>query len=191
MNPTTTPTAPAWTGAAPFDARQHALERARFQRRHLPDVPLITHTAQPVQFYRDLVRDRQVVVGVTYSTCQNYCVPVARNLLQARLALGELGARLRIVLLTLTPLQDRPPDLQRFMREQGLAEGWTLATGTPDDVETLAMALGLLSRNPAERDLRQHATRVRIGDEPRVRWGHAGALGPVPVLARMIRFELA
>lgn len=175
----------------PDEGLRHAQERLRFHKRYLPDTEVLTHTGKPARFYTDLVRDRKVVIGVMYTSCQNYCTPVTRNLLEAQQHLGELARSTEFILLSLTPLEDRPADLRRYMERHGLGAGWTLVTGSPTAVEEVAVSLGLMSRDPADRDLRAHASSVKIGDEARVRWGHAAALARPRSIARMIRFELA
>lgn len=182
------PAMPALSGE---EALRHAQERLRFRQRHLPDVQLLDHEGRAVRFYRDVVRDRRVVIGVMYSSCQNLCLPVTRNLVEAQKLLGPAAQGLNFVMISLTPLEDRPADLKRYMRTHGLERGWTLLTGMPPPVEEVTMALGLRSRDPGELDLTSHATKLRIGDEPQVRWGHAQALVGGRSLARMIRFELA
>ncbi|MEY2655864.1 MAG: hypothetical protein RLZZ524_2892 [Pseudomonadota bacterium] len=177
--------------ASPARARPED-PRERVRRRHLPNVPLLTHDGRVVRFYDDIVRDRQVVINVMYTGCSNICSPATRKLIEARHHLGERTRELHFVSLTLTPLTDTPAELAAYRRAHGIdgRDGdWTFLTGSPAHVERLARALGLMSDDPAD-DLLSHSGAAVVGDERRVQWGHANTLTSGRGIARMIRFEL-
>src|SRR3954451_9325177 len=50
-----------WPGDGPsrFDPAAGGSPRARLQRQHLPNVPLVTHEGRRVRFYSDLVKDKR------------------------------------------------------------------------------------------------------------------------------------
>ncbi|MGY0195691.1 SCO family protein [Leptothrix sp. BB-4] len=170
--------------------------RERVRQRRLPNVPLLTHDGRTVRFYDDLVRDRQVVINVMYTSCSNICGPATRKLVEARHHLGSRTRDLHFISLTLTPLTDTPVELAAYRRAHGIdgREGhdgaWTFVTGSVANVEKVAKALGLMSDDPND-DLLSHSGAAVVGDERRVQWGHANTLTSARGIARMIRFELA
>ncbi|MDP4301457.1 SCO family protein [Leptothrix discophora] len=166
--------------------------RERVRQRRLPNVPLLTHEGRVVRFYDDIVRDRQVVINVMYTSCSNICGPATRKLVEARHHLGSRTRDLHFVSLTLTPLTDTPAELAAYRRAHGIdgRDGdWTFLTGSVANVERVAKALGLMSQDPAD-DLLSHSGAAVVGDERRVQWGHANTLTSGRGIARMIRFEL-
>jgi protein SCO1/2 len=157
-----------------------------------PDLTLIDQHDRLRRFYTELVRDRQVVIQLMYTSCSNACPPATRNLLAAHELLGALGRRLHYIAITLAPQSDTPDQLRAYQAAHGLGDNWTLLTGTPQRVDSLTRALGLVSAaSAAAGDWFDHSAMALVGDEPRLRWGHANLLlGSPRGLARMIRFEL-
>ncbi len=166
--------------------------RERVRRRRLPNVPLLTHEGRVVRFYDDIVRDRQVVINVMYTSCSNICSPATRKLIEARHHLGPRTRDMHFVSLTLTPLTDTPAELAAYRKAHGIdgRDGpWTFLTGSQANVERVARALGLMSDDPAD-DLLSHSGAAVVGDERRVQWGHANTMTTGRGIARMIRFEM-
>jgi protein SCO1/2 len=161
------------------------------RRKHLPNVPLVTHTGKSVRFYDDLVRDRKVVINFMYTVCSNICTPMTRNLLEARQLLGDFGRDIHFYSISLTPLDDDPPALRKYMQSYGIGEGWTFLTGRPEDILQVQRGLALAGADDdATSRLEDHTGMARVGNEATVRWGHASATSPGRAIARMIRFEL-
>ena len=165
--------------------------RELMQRRHLPNVPLQTHSGRTVRFYDDLVKNRKVIFNVMYTVCSNICTPATQNILAARNLLGSFAWDINFYSLSLTPLDDDPAALRAYKKLHNLPANWTFLTGKPEHVEELRRGLGFQERNPAaDLDLSNHSGMLRIGNEANVTWGHASALNPARAIARMIRFEL-
>ena len=195
--------ADAWPGAAsgpaparpaPWQPPQPELARRPRQLkalRMLPNLPVVDDQGRRLRFYDDVVRGRQVVLHAIYSACALYCPPATRNLLEARRLLQAESPRLRVVSLTLTPLDDDPSALAAYRRQHGLPADWWLLTGAPTQVETIHRALGFLPPADSPRSQEYHVTSGLVGDEPEVKWSHVSTLQPPRALARMIRFGLA
>lgn len=172
----------AW---APQNPRDH------LQRRHFPNVSLVTHEGRAVRFYDDVIKDRKVVISFFYTSCSNLCTPATRHLVEAREMLGSLKDQVSFYSISLTPLDDDPPALRKYMASFGIDQGWTFLTGRPRDIDQLRTGLGFGGDDPKDvADLDNHSGMVRIGDEARLRWGHASVLTSGRAIARMIRFEL-
>jgi protein SCO1/2 len=53
--------------------------RELIQKRHLPNVELITQDNRKVRFYNDLVKDRRVVIQFMFARCQDICPVVTHK----------------------------------------------------------------------------------------------------------------
>ncbi|HZB47157.1 MAG TPA: SCO family protein, partial [Pyrinomonadaceae bacterium] len=85
--------------------------RERIQRRHFPNIPLVTHEGREVRFYDDLIKDKIVMLNMMYAKCDGICMPTTMNLVKVQKLLREhYGARFgrEIVMysVTLKPEQD-------------------------------------------------------------------------------------
>lgn len=152
--------------------------RERFQRRHFPNVELITHEGEKVRFYDDLIRGKRVAVNFMYATCENICVPTTMNLVRVQKLLGDrVGKDIFFYSITLKPEVDTPETLKKYARMHGVGPGWLFLTGRPEDVERLRRSLGFTYIDPElDADDSQHVGMVRYGYEPLMWWGAAQGL---------------
>jgi protein SCO1/2 len=66
--------------------------REQIQRRHLPNVPLITQDNKSVRFYDDLVKDKRVVIQFMFARCKDICPVITHHLVQVQEKLnGRVG----------------------------------------------------------------------------------------------------
>src|SRR5467141_4097786 len=54
--------------------------RELIQRRHLPNVELITQDGKKVHFYEDLVKDKRVVIQFMFARCEGVCPVITHHL---------------------------------------------------------------------------------------------------------------
>jgi protein SCO1/2 len=86
---------------------------------------------------------RPVALAMIYASCGTACPTIVREMQ----ALGETSDDdLAYVLVSLDPERDSPLHLRMFRDAYALGDDWTLLTGTPDDVQTLAALLGVRYR---------------------------------------------
>ncbi|WP_412069936.1 SCO family protein [Rubrivirga sp. IMCC43871] len=87
---------------------------------------------------------RPVALAMVYASCGTACPTIVRDMQ----ALGEAADAddLAYVLVSLDPERDSPAHLRMFRDAHGLGDEWTLLTGDPDDVQTLAAVLGVRYR---------------------------------------------
>lgn len=147
--------------------------RERIRQRHFPDVELLTHQGAKVSFYRDLIKDKLVVINFMYATCEGICPTVMRNLAKVQKLLADrVGRDVFMYSITLKPEQDTPPALATYAETHHIGPGWLLLTGTPGAVETLRQRLGFTDPDPEiDREKSSHIGNVRYGNEPLMRWG--------------------
>lgn len=146
--------------------------RELIQRRHLPNVKLITQDNRRVHFYDDLVRDRRVVIQFMFTRCKDVCPMITHNLVEVqRLLKGRVGSDIFFYSVSLSPEEDSPRDLKAFARKYGVGPGWTFLTGTPDDILLLRKSLGFFYNDPKEdADRNNHSGMLVVGTEPLMRW---------------------
>ena len=146
--------------------------RELIQRRHLPNVELITQDNKKVHFYTDLVKDRRVVIQFMFARCKDICPIITHNLVEVqRLLKGRVGSDIFFYSITLSPEEDSPRDLKAFAKKHGVGPGWTFLTGKPDDILLLRKSLGFFYNNPKEdADRNNHSGMVVVGTEPLMRW---------------------
>src|SRR5882672_5138546 len=146
--------------------------RELIQRRHLPNVELITQDGKKVHFYDDLVKDKRVVIQFMFARCKDVCPVVTHHLAEVqRLLTGRVGRDIFFYSVTLSPEEDTPQDLKAYARKHGVGPGWTFLTGTPDDILLLRKSLGFFYNDPKEdADRNNHSGMVVVGTEPLLRW---------------------
>jgi len=145
--------------------------RELIQRRHLPNVELITQDNQKVRFYSDLVKDKRVVIQFMFARCKDICPVITHNLAEVqRLLEGRVGSDIFFYSITLSPEEDSPRDLKDFAKKHGAGPGWTFLTGKPDDILRLRKSLGFFYNDPKEdADRNNHSGMLVVGTEPLMR----------------------
>jgi protein SCO1/2 len=146
--------------------------REKIRRRYFPDVALVTQDNQKVRFYRDLIKDKIVIINFFYAHCENICPMVTSNLVRVQQLLGSrMGRDIFINSFTLKPTDDTPAVLKEYAQAHRIRRGWSLLTGQPDDLEVLRRSLGFTNLDPRlDQDKSQHIGNVRYGSEPLMQW---------------------
>jgi protein SCO1/2 len=176
--------------------------RAAIQRRHLPNVSLVTHEGYGVRFYDDLVRDKKVLINFVDTRNLPTASVVTENLaLLQRFLRNRVGGKGDISMYSITsnPRHDTPEVLGEWARRHGARPGWLFLTGEPAEVETLRRALGFAYADPADdADPSAVGGILKHGNEAEMRWAHCQSqadprqvalrivadFGPDPAVAR-------
>jgi len=166
--------------------------RELLQRRHFPNVELITQDGKKVRFYDDLVKDKRVVIQFMFTRCKDICPVITHHLVDVQKMLnGRVGRDIFFYSITLSPEEDSPRDLKAFARKHGTGPGWTFLTGKPEDILQLRKALGFFYKNPKEdADRNNHSGMIMIGTEPLMRWAHCPGGSKPEWIATVIRTEM-
>ena len=164
-------------------------QRELIQRRHLPNVELITQDGKKVRFYDDLVKDRRVVIQFMFARCEEVCPVITHHLAEVqRMLKGRVGHDIFFYSITLSPEEDTPQDLKAFAKMHGAS--WTFLTGKPDDILQLRKSLGFFYNNPKEdADRNNHSGMVLVGTEPLMRWAMCQGGADPKWIATVIRTE--
>ncbi len=171
---------------------QNISPRESIQRRHLPNVELITQDEKKVHFYDDLVKDRRVVIQFMFTRCKDICPVITHHLAEVQETLGgRVGRDIFFYSVTLSPEEDTPKDLRAFAKEHGAGPGWTFLTGRPEDILLLRRSLGFFYDNPKEdADRNNHSGMILVGTEPLMRWAMCEGGAKPQWIATVIRTEM-
>jgi protein SCO1/2 len=165
--------------------------RELIQRRHLPNVELITQDNQKVHFYTDLVKDRRVVIQFMFTRCKDVCPIITHHLVEVQKILKDrVGSDIFFYSITLSSEEDTPRDLKAYAKMHGVGPGWTFLTGKPDDILLLRKSLGFFYNDPKEdADRNNHSGMLVVGTEPLMRWAMCQGGADPEWIATVIRTE--
>lgn len=166
--------------------------RELIQRRHLPNVDLMTQDGRRVRFYDDLVKDRRVVIQFMFARCKDVCPIITHNLVDVQRTLnGRVGRDIFFYSITLSPEEDTARDLKAFAKKHGVGPGWTFLTGKPDDILRLRKSLGFFYNDPKEdADRNNHSGMLVVGTEPLMRWAMCQGGADPKWIATVIQTEV-
>lgn len=149
----------------------------------IPDVTLVNQDGQPVNFYRDLVKDKVVAMNFIFTTCTTICSPMGANFAQFQALMGDrVGRDVHLISISVDPVIDTPQRLKAWGQKFQAGPGWTLLTGSKHQVNTLLKALGVFTA-----DKWSHAPLVLVGNEATGRWTRANGLIPPKQLAQILK----
>jgi len=90
------------------------------------------------------LRGRIEVVTMFFANCEVACPLLVNDMKRIEAALpAEVRKQVGFVLVSFDPDRDTPETLRAYRNRQGLAQNWTLLRGKPEDVQELAVVLGL------------------------------------------------
>jgi protein SCO1 len=181
----------ALLGAAPFtgllvkgqtpDTKRKFKEvssRERIRQRYFPNIALTNQFGKKVLLYDDLIKDKIVIFNMFYAKCEGICTPVTRNLVKVHQLLGDrMGRDVFMFSISLKPQEDTPEHLEHYAHMHKIGRGWSLLTGSVNDIETIRRKLGFYDSDPVvDKDRSNHIGVVKYGNEPLERWGGCPAM---------------
>jgi protein SCO1/2 len=148
-----------------------------------PDVTLTNQRGEPVRI-RSLLEGHTVVLGFIFTRCTTICPPMGMGFGRLQRLLGErAGKDVQLVSVSLDPDYDTPEQLEAWGKRFGAGAGWTLLTGSREDVDTFLKAMKVYT--PAKE---QHAPIVLVGNGQSGQWVRVHGLGsPQNLLAAVDR----
>lgn len=128
-------------------------------------LPVPTEDAQGVVGSLDRHRGSPVIISMFYASCPTACPMLITEI---KTFLADLSpaerSQLRVVLVTLDPARDTPEALQAvFEKHQLDPSQWTILRTPPNEVRTVAAALGIRYR-PAPDGQMNHSTLLTLLD---------------------------
>jgi len=158
---------------APQHAWAEIAPREMIRQRYFPDVVLKTQENKEVQLYRDLIKDKVMLINFMFTSCNGICPRITQNLVKVQKLLGSrMGKDIFIYSFTLDPNHDTPQALKEFATLHRVGPGWSFLTGNADELEMLRRRLGFTDPDPEQdRNRDTHIGNVRYGNEARLLWG--------------------
>lgn len=118
------------------------------------------------RFYRDLIKGHKVMIHFGFSTCKGSCSPVTANLARTQaLIQAPLEKEVRILTLSVDPVNDTPSSWRKFASRFELKPGWYFLSGSPENLKVLLEKLGGYTENPDA-----HNTVLYLGDARTGTW---------------------
>lgn len=133
------------------------------------DTEVIDQHGTPHRFYTDLIKGNTVLIHFAFTSCKGACSPIARNLVKVQRLLAE-KKDVKILTLSVDPLNDTPKELKEFARRVEAGPGWYFLTGVPENIEGIRRRLGDSTETPDE-----HPMVLLIGNVSTGNWVKAMA----------------
>jgi cytochrome oxidase Cu insertion factor (SCO1/SenC/PrrC family) len=156
----------------------------RDARSYFTDTELTTQDGRRVRFYSDVLAGRTVLLNVIFTSCEDACPLITRQLAFVADKLdGRLGKDVHFISISSDPVRDTPAALQAFAKKNDASrDGWTFLTGDKAAVDIVLQRLGQLSRSPEE-----HSTLLIAGNVPAKRWSKIRPDAPVAAVAERLK----
>lgn len=149
---------------------------------NIPDVTVLDQDGKPVHFYSDLVKDKVVAVNFVFTTCTTICPPMGANFAKLQKILGDrTGREVHLISVSVDPTTDTPERMKAWGRKFGAGPGWTLVTGSKEEVTRLLKALGVYTP-----DINDHSPLVLVGNDARHQWTRAYGLAAPAKIAELL-----
>jgi protein SCO1/2 len=150
--------------------------------KYFSDVELINQDGQKMRFYRDVLKDKVVVINTFFTTCTGVCPPINRNLEKVQEALGDrLGKDAFLISMSVDPETDTPSRLKEYSRRFRARPGWIFLTGKKENVDWALYKLGQYVETKEG-----HTNIIIIGNEPKGLWKKAFGLAKADELIKMV-----
>lgn len=157
-----------------------ASEATSPQALDIPDVPVLDQDGRKLHFRTDLVEGKVVAMNFLFTNCTTICPPLGATFGKLRKLLGESGRDVQLISISVDPVTDTPERLKSWSSKFDQGPGWTLVTGSRDDVTRLLKALGAYTASAND-----HPPLVLISNRDG-QWTRAYGLAPPAKLAALI-----
>jgi protein SCO1/2 len=156
-----------------------------------PNVVLTTQDGEQVRFYDDLLKGKIVAINFIYTQCDFTCSLETARMAQVQDILSDrLGKDIFFYSITIDPDNDTPPVLKAYAASFKAGPGWTFLTGRTQDIDLLAVKLGLseeesITSRP-DKEVDGHTPHILIGNEATGQWLRGSSTDNPRFLARLI-----
>jgi protein SCO1 len=158
---------------------------------YFPNVALTTQDGEQVRFYDDLIKGKIVAINLIYTHCDYTCSLETARLAQVQDMLQDrMGKDIFFYSITIDPDHDTPAELKAYAEKFKAGPGWTFLTGKKQDIDRLALKLGLaendrITSSPHD-DEDGHTPHLLVGNEATGQWLRDSSTDNPRFLARLI-----
>jgi cytochrome oxidase Cu insertion factor (SCO1/SenC/PrrC family) len=155
-------------------------------RRYFTNVSLVDQRGEELRLYDDLLRGQAVVIQTFFCSCRGACPPLVGNMskIQERF-LDRLGKDLRLLSITVDPLNDTPDQMKEYADRLHAKPGWYFLTGREADVQ---QALRRLGQQVETKE--QHSNIFLVGNDRTGLWKKALGLAKLEDLFHVVESVL-
>ena len=159
-----------------------AARQESFESLNLPDVPLTDQSGRKVRLVSELITGKITVVNFVFTSCPTIC-PLQGAIFGKVQSLlwPEASNDVRLVSISLDPVNDTPERLRAWGHRFGAGSHWSLMTGPKTEVEKVLRAFQI----PVA-DKTAHAPLTLVGDG-QGRWTRINGLAAPAEIAGVVR----
>jgi protein SCO1/2 len=100
-------------------------------------VVLVDQEGRERRLYSDLLQGRVVVINLFFTSCEDSCPILTRNLVKVQDLLGpRLGPEVAMLSFSVDPEADTPERCKAFAAAHAARPGWYFLTGSRENVDT-------------------------------------------------------
>lgn len=149
---------------------------------YFTNVTLVNQHEQTQRLYRDLLKDKVIVINSFFTSCQDSC-PVTMRILASMQSLfpDNMGRDLHMISISQDPEVDTPPKLKAYADKLNIGPGWQLLTG---DKNSVNFALRKIGQYVEEKNT--HSNIIIIGNESTGLWKKAFVHAGPEALAKVV-----
>lgn len=149
------------------------------QQVRIPEANVVDQDGRRLSFHSDLVKGRTVAINFIFTTCATICPMLSANFQKVQKELDAARDDVRLISISVDPVNDTPARLKRFAEQYRAGPNWTFVTGAKGEIDALLNALGMPVRNKLE-----HTPLVLVGNDAANHWTRVdGLAAPADVLA--------
>ena len=147
----------------------------------VPNIEVIDQQGQQLRLNSDVIKNRTAVISSFFTTCTSFCPLTQQNLGRLAKVLGKrMGNDVVFISVSIDPVNDTPARMKEWSEKFHTGPGWTLASGSKNDIETLLKSLGLYVELAG-----RHQSAVIIGN-PGTGWTRASIWAEPEKLEKVI-----
>jgi protein SCO1 len=147
----------------------------------IPDVRVYDQNGQALNFYSDLIKDKNVAINFIFTTCTNVCPVLTATFRRVQLELEKSQSDVKLISISVDPTIDTPERLREFANKFKVGPGWTFVTGEKTDIDLLLLRLGVGVGNKTD-----HTSMVLVGNDSANYWTRTYGLSSPSALIQVM-----
>ncbi len=147
----------------------------------VPNITVRDQDGHERRFYDDLIKGKTVVMHFIFTSCPSVCPPMGANFAALQKQLDAAGEDVALISVSIDPVTDTPARLKQWRARFRGGDGWTLVTGSKQDIDRLLKMLRVFAA-----DIDTHAPFVILGSDQQG-WRYVNGLTPPEKLLAMLR----
>ncbi|PHS03599.1 MAG: hypothetical protein COA88_15530 [Kordia sp.] len=123
--------------------KKKVIKKENSDKKYFTNVVLINQFGENKRLYKDLLKDKIVIINPFFSECTGVCPVMNLNLEKIQEHLGDkLGNEVHILSLTVDHKTDTQEILNEYAKKYHAKKGWHFLTGEKDNIEFALQKLG-------------------------------------------------